>query len=157
MTKFIVDNSDANIRIDAYLANILDGVSRSKIQNIIKSQNILINEKTCKPSQTLKPDDIITFDDSVFEEIKIEPENIPLDIVYENENFAIINKPSGMLTHPTSTQKTGTLVNALLSKYSTLSDLNGQFRKGIIHRLDKNTSGLLLIAKTTPLTKNWHK
>ncbi len=147
MTKFIVDNSDANIRIDAYLANILDGVSRSKIQNIIKSQNILINEKTCKPSQTLKPDDIITFDDSVFEEIKIEPENIPLDIVYENENFAIINKPSGMLTHPTSTQKTGTLVNALLSKYSTLSDLNGQFRKGIIHRLDKNTSGLLLIAK----------
>lgn len=147
MTKFIVDNSDANIRIDAYLANILDDVSRSKIQNIIKSKNIFVNDKTCKPSQTLKPDDIITFEDSVFEEIKIEPENIPIDIVYENENFAIINKPSGMLTHPTSTQKKGTLVNALLSKYTTLSDLNGQFRQGIIHRLDKNTSGLIIIAK----------
>lgn len=148
MNKFIIDETDANIRIDAYLANILENVSRTRIQNIIKSNNILINNKTCKPSQILKPDDIITYEQSAFDEIQIEPENIALDIVYENANFVIVNKPSGMLTHPTSTQKTGTLVNALLYKYkNNLSNINGNFRQGIIHRLDKNTSGLLLIAK----------
>lgn len=148
MNKFIIDETDANIRIDAYLANILENVSRTRIQNIIKSNNILINNKTCKPSQILKPDDIITYEQSAFDEIQIEPENIALDIVYEHANFVIVNKPSGMLTHPTSTQKTGTLVNALLYKYkNNLSNINGNFRQGIIHRLDKNTSGLLLIAK----------
>lgn len=148
MNKFIIDESDSNIRIDNYLTSVLNNVSRTKIQNIIKSNQVLINNRTCKPSQVLKTDDIITYEDSAFEEIRIEPQNIKLDIVYENENFAIINKPSGMLTHPTSTKKTDTLVNALLYKYkNNLSTLNGALRPGIIHRLDKNTSGLLLIAK----------
>lgn len=146
--KFIIDNSDADLRIDCYLSNLLENVSRTKIQNAIKSNLVLINDKTCKPSHVIKPDDIITIDNSAFDEIEIQPENIPLEIVYDSENFAIVNKPSGMLTHPTSTQKTGTLVNALLYKFKdNLSDLNGNFRKGIVHRLDKNTSGLLLIAK----------
>ena len=75
-------------------------------------------------------------------------ENIPLEIIYEDENMAVINKPSGMLTHPTSTEKSGTLVNALLFRFGeNLSDINGEFRRGIVHRLDKNTSGLLMIAK----------
>lgn len=148
MNKFIIDEADSNIRIDNYLASVLEDVSRTKIQNAIKSKQILINDTTCKPSQILKTDDIITFEDSVFDEICIEPENIEINIIYESENFAIINKPSGMLTHPTSTQKTGTLVNALLYKYKdSLSTINGSFRPGIIHRLDKNTSGLLIIAK----------
>lgn len=148
MNKFIIDEADANTRIDNYLTNILDNISRTKIQNSIKSKMILLNNNTCKPSQVLKTDDIITYENSVFEEVHITPENIQLDIVYENENFLIVNKPSGMLTHPTSTQKTGTLVNALLYKYNNnLSTLSGNLRPGIIHRLDKNTSGLLLIAK----------
>ena len=88
------------------------------------------------------------FNPESFNEIMIEPENISFDIIYETKEFAIINKPSGMLTHPTSTQKTGTLVNALLFYFKDkLSDINGKFRSGIIHRLDKNTSGLLIIAK----------
>lgn len=146
--KFIIDNSDADIRLDCYLSNILENVSRTKIQNAIKSELVLINDKTCKPSHILKTDDIITIDNSAFDEIEIKAENIPLEIVYDSNEFSIINKPSGMLTHPTSTQKTGTLVNALLYKFkNNLSDLNGSFRKGIVHRLDKNTSGLLLVAK----------
>lgn len=146
--KFIIDNSDADIRLDCYLSNILENVSRTKIQNAIKSELVLINDKTCKPSHIIKTDDIITIDNSAFDEIEIKAENIPLEIVYDSNEFSIVNKPSGMLTHPTSTQKTGTLVNALLYKFkNNLSDLNGSFRKGIVHRLDKNTSGLLLVAK----------
>ena len=158
MNKFIIDETDTNIRIDTYLANILENVSRTKIQNIIKSKNILINNKICKPSQILKHEDIITYESSAFEEIHIEPENIPIDVILENENFAIINKPSGMLTHPTSTKKNGTLVNALLYKYGeNLSTINGTFRAGIIHRLDKNTSGLLIIAKNNDAHKKLAK
>lgn len=146
--KFIIDNSDADLRIDCYLSNLLENVSRTKIQNAIKTGQVFINDKTCKPSHVIKPEDIITIDDSSFDEIEIQPEKLSLEIVYDSENFAIVNKPSGMLTHPTSTQKTGTLVNALLYRYKdNLSDLNGSFRKGIVHRLDKNTSGLLLVAK----------
>lgn len=148
MNKFIIDEADSNIRIDSYLANILGDVSRTKIQNIIKAKMILLNDKVCKSSQVLKPDDVITYEESAFEEIRIQPENIGLDIVYETPDFAIVNKPSGMLTHPTSTEKNGTLVNALLYKYKeNLSTLNGTLRPGIIHRLDKNTSGLLIVAK----------
>ena len=146
--KFIIDNSDADIRLDCYLSNLLENVSRTKIQNAIKSNLVFINDKTCKPSHIIKTDDIITIDNSAFDEIEIKAENIPLEIVYDSNEFSIVNKPSGMLTHPTSTQKTGTLVNALLYKFKNkLSDLNGSFRKGIVHRLDKNTSGLLLVAK----------
>lgn len=146
--KFIIDNSDADIRLDCYLSNLLENVSRTKIQNAIKSNLVFVNDKTCKPSHLIKTDDIVTIKDSAFNEIDIQPENIPLEIVYNSDDFAIVNKPSGMLTHPTSTQKTGTLVNALLYKFkNNLSNLNGNFRKGIVHRLDKNTSGLILVAK----------
>lgn len=148
MNKFIIDETDTNIRIDSYLANILEGFSRTKIQSLIKSENVLINNKTCKPSQTLKQDDIVTCDTSLLEDITPLAQDIYIETVYENENFAIVNKPSGMLTHATSTQKTETLVNALLHKFNgQLSDINGKFRAGIVHRLDKNTSGLLLVAK----------
>ena len=80
--------------------------------------------------------------------MKIQPQNIPLDIIWEDENMLVVNKPAGMLTHPTSLEKEGTLVNALMHKYGdNLSDINGEFRRGIVHRLDRNTSGLLMIAK----------
>ena len=96
----------------------------------------------------MKENDKIEFELPQDEEIKIEPQNIPLEIVYEDENMLVVNKPSEMLTHPTTIERENTLVNALLFKYGeNLSNINGEFRRGILHRLDRNTSGLLMIAK----------
>lgn len=143
-----VDESDENKRLDCYLAEITPDFSRSKIQNLIKNGTVLINGAQKKPSYTLKENDKIEYELPKEEEIKIEPQDIPLDIVYEDENMIVVNKPSGMLTHPTAIERTNTLVNALLYKYgNNLSDINGEFRRGILHRLDRNTSGLLMIAK----------
>ena len=143
-----VDENDENTRIDNYLSGLFPDISRSKIQGFIKTGNILVNNSVKKPAYTLKNGDKIEFEKLENEEIKIEPQNIPLDIIYEDENMLVVNKPSGMLTHPTSTERENTLVNALLYKCGdNLSDINGEFRRGIVHRLDRNTSGLLMIAK----------
>lgn len=143
-----IDESDENKRLDSYLSEITPDFSRSKLQNFIKNGNVFINGINKKPSYILKEGDKIDFELPQEQELKIEPQNIPLDIVYEDENMLVINKPSGMLTHPTSIERENTLVNALLYKYGNdLSDINGEFRRGILHRLDRNTSGLLMIAK----------
>ena len=143
-----IDENDETKRLDSYLTEITDNISRSKIQNLIKSGCVKVNGQIKKSSYLLKEDDNIDFEIPENELVKIVPENINLDIVYEDENMLVINKPSGMLTHPTTTEKTGTLVNALLYNYGgNLSDINGELRRGIVHRLDRNTSGLLMIAK----------
>lgn len=143
-----VDENDENKRLDSYLAEITPDFSRSKIQNFIKSGSIKINDTIKKPSYCLKEGDKIDFEISDTEILSIKPQNIPFDIVYEDENMLVVNKPSGMLTHPTTVEKENTLVNALLYKFGdNLSDINGEFRRGILHRLDRNTSGLLMIAK----------
>lgn len=145
---FKADETESGIRIDSFLSQISDKYSRSQIQGLIKSGKIVVNGKICKPSFVLHTDDEIVCDFDAIDNVIIEPENIPLDIVWEDENYIIVNKPSGMLTHPTSKEKTGTLVNALLYRYKdNLSDINGAYRRGIVHRLDRNTSGLLIIAK----------
>ena len=145
--KIIADDLSEEQRIDTYLADILQNYSRSKIQSEIKSNSILVNSKSVKPSYVVKNSDIIEINISE-NDYKIEPENINLKIAYEDDNMLVINKPSGMLTHPTTLEKSGTLVNALLYKYGeNLSDVNGDLRRGILHRLDRNTSGLLMIAK----------
>ena len=145
--KIVVDDLCEENRLDSYLADYLKDFSRSKISNEIKKGSVLVNSKSTKPSYTIKSGDVIEINiqDNI---LKIEPEDLPLDIVYEDENMAVINKPSGMLTHPTTLETSGTLVNALVYKFGeNLSDINGEFRRGIIHRLDRNTSGLLMIAK----------
>ena len=147
--KYIIDEYSEGQRIDGFLSEILSDVSRSKIQNEIKKENILVNSKNIKPSYCLKENDIIeiNIDDSITNP-KVEGENIDLEIIWEDENMAVINKPSNMLTHPTPQELSGTLVNALIFKYGeNLSNLNGELRRGIVHRLDRNTSGLLMIAK----------
>ena len=147
-TKFIIDYNDEGKRIDSFLSEAISDISRSKIQNAIKNKKILVNNTPIKPSYSLKENDIIICQDFSSELYYIPPQNIPLDIVYEDENMLVINKPSGMLTHPTTTEKENTLVNALKYKYGeNLSDINGEFRRGILHRLDRNTSGLLMVAK----------
>lgn len=145
--KLIIDELTDNIRIDAYLADYMQDFSRSKIQSEIKKGSVLVNSKPVKPSYSVKEGDeiVVEIPENI---IKIEPENIPLDIVWEDDNMLVVNKPSGMLTHPTTIETSGTLVNALLFKYGeNLSNVNGEFRRGILHRLDRNTSGMLMIAK----------
>ena len=147
--KLVADEFTSGIRIDTFLASAIGegSLSRSKIQSEIKKGAVLINNKQVKPSYLLKEGDVIEFEPSV--EDRILPEDIPLNIVWEDENMLVVNKPSGMLTHPTPLEKTGTLVNALLFRYGdSLSDINGEYRRGILHRLDRNTSGLLMVAKT---------
>ncbi len=144
-----IDENDENKRLDSFLSEITPDISRSKIQNFIKAGCIKINDTLKKPSYILKENDKVDFeipDDQ--KELEIKPQNIPIDIVYEDENMLVVSKPSGMLTHPTALERENTLVNALLYKYGdNLSDINGEFRRGILHRLDRNTSGLLMIAK----------
>lgn len=143
-----IDENDENKRLDSYLSDMFTEVSRSKIQRYIKDGKILVNNIEKKSSYLLKDGDKIEFEKLENEKIEILPQNIPFEIVYEDENMAVINKPSGMLTHPTSIERENTLVNALLYKFGdNLSNINGEFRRGIIHRLDRNTSGLLMIAK----------
>ncbi len=144
----LVDENDENKRLDSYLAEITPDFSRSKIQNFIKNGNIKINSNIKKSSYLLKTNDEINFEIPEKIDLEIKPQNMPLDIKYEDENMLVVNKPSGMLTHPTTLERENTLVNALLYKYGdNLSDINGEFRRGILHRLDRNTSGLLMIAK----------
>lgn len=143
-----IDENDENKRLDSYLSEITPDLSRSKIQNFIKSGNVKINDSIKKPSYILKENDKIDFEIPEEEKLEIKPQDIPIEIVYEDENMLVVNKPSGMLTHPTTIERENTLVNTLLYKFNNnLSDINGEFRRGILHRLDRNTSGLLMIAK----------
>lgn len=133
------------LRIDKYLINHTD-FSRSKIQKMIENGSILVNDKTVKTSYLVRLGDLITIED-MEEEINIVPENIPLDIVYEDEYLLVVNKPSGMVVHPAVGNYSGTLVNALMYHCNKLSSVNGSIRPGIVHRIDADTSGLLLVAK----------
>lgn len=148
--KFIVDELSEGLRLDLFLAGIIPDISRSKIQKMIKDGSVTVDSLPNKSSYILKENALIEIDENELSKgsLPISTENIPLEIVWENDDMAVINKPSDMLTHPTATERTGTLVNALLYKYGeNLSDINGDFRKGIVHRLDRNTSGLIMIAK----------
>jgi 23S rRNA pseudouridine1911/1915/1917 synthase len=139
-----VDENDENARLDAYLAS--EEFSRSKIQKLIKDGAVLVNNAVKKPSYLLREGDKIEL--TLPEALKIPAQDIALEIVYEDENMVVVNKPSGMLTHPTALERENALVNALLHRYgANLSDINGELRPGILHRLDRNTSGLIMIAK----------
>mgnify|MGYP002626132068 CR=1 FL=1 len=132
-------------RIDNYLAQNTD-YTRSKIKKMIENNSILVNDKNIKASYILKENDIITIND--YEETTdILPENIPLDIYYEDDDLIVVNKPSGMVVHPAPGNYTGTLVNALMYHTNNLSTVNTNIRPGIVHRIDADTSGLLLVAK----------
>lgn len=134
------------IRIDKYLLDKLD-ISRNKIQKLINDNNILVNGKSVKTSYIVRVDDLIECDFLYKEKIDILPEDIPLDIVYEDDDLLVVNKPSGMVVHPAVGNYSHTLVNALMYHCNNLSQVNGVIRPGIIHRIDADTSGLLLVAK----------
>lgn len=146
MDNIIINNSENNKRIDLYLIDKID-MSRSKIQDKLKKGEILVNEKQVKSSYILKENDVISF--NIEEEIDtdIKPENIPIDIVYEDNDVIVVNKKNGMVVHPAPGNNHGTLVNALLYHSKNLSKVNGEFRPGIVHRIDAYTTGLLMVAK----------
>ena len=137
--------SDSGIRIDKYLINET-GYSRSKIQKMIENEYILVDNMPVKTSYNVKTGDTITVRD-MEDEATIEAENIPLDIIYEDDYLLVVNKPSGMVVHPAPGNYSGTLVNALMYHCNHLSSVNGAIRPGIVHRIDADTSGLLLVAK----------
>ena len=133
-------------RIDGYLIEKLN-LSRSKIQKMIEEEFILLNGKPVKNSASVKTGDVITVEEQKEEEMNAEPENIPLHIVYEDSDIMVVNKENGMVVHPAAGNTHGTLVNALLYHSKTLSNINGEFRPGIVHRIDAFTTGLLVVAK----------
>lgn len=137
-------------RIDKYISNHTN-ISRNDVKDIIKDYGVFVNEtvEVRKPNFIVKPNHIIKITKKIVkDEYNLEAQNIPLDIIYEDEHIIIINKPSGMIVHPAPGNYDKSLVNALLYHFKNLSDLNGSIRPGIIHRIDKYTSGLLIVAKT---------
>lgn len=140
----MIISDENNIRIDLYISQKLS-ISRSKVQKLIKDGLVTVNDKVISSSYKVKENDVIEVNDDLNYEISVEPENIPLDIVYEDDDLLVINKESGMVVHPAPGHYTGTLVNALLYKFNLTS--GETHRPGIVHRLDKDTSGLMLVAK----------
>lgn len=146
--KLDIDIEFVGQRLDIFLADLLEKFSRSHIQKLIKEGQVLINGSPAKSSYNLRLGDKLEFTIPEDKPINIEPENIPLEFIYEDEFLAVVNKPVNMLTHPAPGKYTGTLVNALLYHCKdSLSGINGFLRPGIIHRLDKDTTGVILIAK----------
>jgi len=147
--RFQADPGQSLLRIDKFLADRLMNASRTRIQNAANAGNILVNNGTVKPSYKVKPGDIVQVVlPTPPREIEIEAENIPLNIVYEDDDVLVVNKEPGMVVHPAYGNYTGTLVNALMWHFKDLPLFNsGESRPGLVHRLDKNTSGILVIAK----------
>lgn len=145
--EIIVDELGVGIRADKYLSDVLTDLSRNFIKGLFEEENILINGGKAKAKQKLKIGDKIIISIPEVEELKVEAENIPLDIIYEDKDIIVVNKPKGMVVHPAVGNYTGTLVNALLYHCKDLSGINGVARPGIVHRIDKDTSGILVVAK----------
>jgi 23S rRNA pseudouridine1911/1915/1917 synthase len=146
-TIFKIEKKDVNKRLDLFLKEQKTEFSRSQIKNFITSGFVLKNSKTQKSGAILKENDIVELTIPNLISTAPKPENLPLDIIYQDKDFAVINKTQGMVVHSGNANYSGTLVNALLFHFKQLSDANGDLRPGIVHRLDKNTSGLMLVAK----------
>lgn len=147
MKEVVVNELEESVRIDSYLSKREDlDMTRAKVQKLIDENLILVNGKTVKNSYKVQENDKIEIGE-LKEETDIVKENIELDIVYEDNDVIVVNKKSGMVVHPAPGNYSGTLVNALLYHSENLSKINGEFRPGIVHRIDKDTSGLLLVAK----------
>ncbi|NRZ88779.1 RluA family pseudouridine synthase [Clostridium beijerinckii] len=144
---FIVDEKDRGERIDKYLAEIFVDKSRSFIQGLIEKDGIKVNNKTPKSNYKLRALDEIEVTFSEPEVLKVEAEEIPINILYEDKDVVVVNKSQGMVVHPAPGNYNGTLVNALLYHCKDLSSINGIIRPGIVHRIDKDTSGVLVVAK----------
>ena len=147
MEQFNVE-TNVNKRIDSYLADINTDLSRSTIQRLISEENVLVNNKKTKPSYKVQKGDTITLKKVEAKEIELKAQDIPLEVIYEDNDIIVINKPKGLVVHPANGNPDGTLVNALIAICKdSLSGIGGEIRPGIVHRLDKDTSGIMVVAK----------
>src|SRR5215212_9326461 len=142
----------AGVRLDAYLALQIEGWSRARLQRLIESEDVLVNGRAVKSSYKLREHDEIEVDLTTPPTDRFEPENIPIDIVYEDETLVVVNKPAGLVVHPAAGTPSGTLANAIAYHFQQLP--NASVRPGIVHRLDRDTSGLLVVAKTEAALEN---
>lgn len=147
--SYTVEDSQSGIRLDKYLSDRIDTLSRSAIAKLMEEGKVRIGEKTASKSVKTNAGDVVTVEIDDPLPVDIIPEDIPLDIVYEDDELLVVNKPKGMVVHPAPGNYSGTLVNALMYHCGDqLSGINGELRPGIVHRIDKNTSGLLAVAKS---------
>ena len=148
MKKFIVSVEDEGKRIDAYLASRNEELSRVAIQRLIDDEKILVNKKKTKASYKVQDGDLITLEEEQPKEVSLKAQEIPIEIIYEDKDIIVVNKPKGMVVHPANGNPDGTLVNAIMAVCKdSLSGIGGELRPGIVHRLDKDTSGVLIVAK----------
>lgn len=146
--EYKVENELVGLRLDKAVSMKNSNISRMAVQRMIDENNILVNGKKTKSSYKLNLNDIVTIIIEPAKEVEIKPENIPLDIVYEDSDILVVNKQKGLVVHPGNGNPDGTLVNAIMAKCKdSLSGIGGEIRPGIVHRIDKDTSGLLIIAK----------
>lgn len=142
-----VNENDAGKRIDSYLASNID-CSRANIQRLIENGKVLVNGKNTKVSYKVQANDEITIEEEKPKEISLEAQEIPIDVLYEDSDIIVVNKPKGLVVHPANGNPDGTLVNAVMAICKdSLSGIGGEIRPGIVHRLDKDTSGVIIIAK----------
>ena len=147
MKKIYIDEADVGKRIDAYLAENTE-FSRANVQRLIENENIKVNEKKVKVSYKIQKDDEILIEYEEPKEISLKAQDIPVDVLYEDDDIIVINKPKGMVVHPANGNPDGTLVNAVMAICKdSLSGIGGEIRPGIVHRLDKDTSGVIIVAK----------
>lgn len=152
---FTINEITQNIRIDKFLSENIPDITRSAIQGYIAGGNVKVNSEVVNKNYKARINDIVTIEIPAPIPLEALPENVPLDIVYEDNDVIVVNKPKGMVVHPAAGNYTGTLVNALLHHCKdSLSGINGVLRPGIVHRIDKNTSGLLIVAKNDCAHKN---
>jgi len=145
--EFIVSSKNINMRCDKFLADNLKDFSREKLKKLFKEGEVFLNDETVKPSRKLEVNDRVKVNIPSPVVLDVTAEDIPIDIVYEDEDVVIVDKPQGMVVHPANGNYSGTLVNALMYHVKDLSTINGVIRPGIVHRIDKDTSGLLIVAK----------
>ena len=148
MKKVIVENEEKNQRIDAYLAKKYEDMSRVAVKRLIDEEKILVNNKKTKASYKVQENDEISIEEEKPKEIELKAQNIPIEILYEDNDIIVVNKPKGMVVHPANGNPDGTLVNAVMAIcHDSLSGIGGEIRPGIVHRLDKDTSGVIVVAK----------
>jgi 23S rRNA pseudouridine1911/1915/1917 synthase len=145
--RFVVPENETKVRLDRFLANKLPRYSRSRLQQLIRSGFIRLNNAPTRPRYLVRSGDKIELTEPPLEKIDNQPEPIPLEVLFEDKDIIVINKPAGLVVHPGAGHRQHTLVNALLSHCTTLSGIGGKERPGIVHRLDKETSGCLVVAK----------
>ena len=147
--NFVVSQESVGERIDRWLVENVESLTRSSVQRLIDEECVLVNQKATTKNYKLRLGDVVDLYTPELKELDVEAEEIPLDIVYEDEHLLVVNKPKGMVVHPAAGNYSGTLVNALMAHCKgSLSGINGVMRPGIVHRIDKKTSGLLIVAKS---------